>query len=112
MGTLGALEHLISLLLLLPAALACSSDLDCGSGDASAPGLCRDGVCQCGVGYAGNRPIDPTACTFSCAPEAVPDSVAFLREPNVTVGASGGNLVLEVQMAPYAKQMPAAGGGS
>ena len=95
------------LLLLLPAALACSSDLDCGSGDASAPGLCRDGVCQCGVGYAGNRPIDPTACTFSCAPEAVPDSVAFLREPNVTVGASGGNLVLEVQMAPYAKQMPA-----
>merc|ERR1739848_967814 len=91
--TLGALEHLISL---LP-----SHDADSSASSSSSsarrsrvffgPRLRvgrRDGVCQCGVGYAGNRPIDPTACAFSCAPEAVPESVAFLREPNVTVGAS------------------------
>ena len=48
------------------------------------------------VGYSGNRPIDPITCSLTCSPEAVPDAITFLNEPNVTVTASGGNLVLDV----------------
>jgi len=86
---------------------ACSLDADCGSADNSQPGLCVGGVCQCGIGFSGNQLVDPTACSLTCSPAPVPDSVAFLREPNVTVTASGGNVVLDVSMAPYLKQTPA-----
>ena len=88
-------------------AVACTSNLECGSADDSAPGLCENGICQCGVGYSGNQPIDPTSCSLVCAPPPVPDAVAFLKEPNVTVGASAGNLVMDINMDPYLNQIPA-----
>merc|ERR1711991_77444 len=55
-------------------ALGCTSNLECGSADDSAPGLCENGICQCGVGYSGNQPIDPTSCSLVCAPPPVPDA--------------------------------------
>merc|ERR1711991_866264 len=88
-------------------AVACTSNLECGSADDSAPGLCENGIYQCGVGYSGNQPIDPTSCSLVCSPPPVPDSVAFLKEPNVTVGANAGNLELDIEMDPYARQSPA-----
>lgn len=99
-------SRLVLLSLLVCAAFACSLDTECGSSDDSAPGRCVAGVCQCGVGYAGNILIDPTSCSLSCSPGAVPDSVAFLREPNVTVGAVKGNLVVDISLLPYARQTP------
>ena len=36
----------------------------------------------------------------------MPDSVAFLREPNVMVGATAGNLVLDISLLPYVRQTP------
>jgi hypothetical protein len=86
---------------------ACVSNDECGSADYTQPGLCVAGVCQCGFGYAGDRAIDPTRCSLSCSPPAIPDSIAFLNEPNVTVAASGGSLVVDVRLAPFLKQTPA-----
>jgi hypothetical protein len=83
------------------------SNDECGSADYTQPGLCVAGVCQCGFGYAGDRAIDPTRCSLSCSPPAIPDSIAFLNEPNVTVTASGGSLVVDVRLAPFLKQTPA-----
>jgi hypothetical protein len=34
------------------------------------------------------------------------DLVAFVREPNVTVGAAAGNLLLDISLLPYARQTP------
>lgn len=65
------------------------------------------GVCQCGFGYAGATLIDPASCALSCTPAALPDAVAFLAEPSVTVAAEAGSLTLGVDLAPYAKQTPA-----
>jgi hypothetical protein len=98
------LARVLLLALLLSAAVACFSDADCGSTDDSAPGRYQVGVCHCSVGYPSNILIDPALCTLSCLPAAVPDSVAFLREPNVTVGAAAGNLVLDISLLPYARQ--------
>lgn len=86
---------------------ACTTNGDCGSSDNTQSGLCVSGVCQCGIGFSGNQLIDPTSCSLQCSPAAVPDSVAFLIEPNVTVAADSGNLVLSVDMLPYLKQSPA-----
>jgi hypothetical protein len=88
------------------AALACLTDADCGSADNTQPGLCQSGVCQCGIGYAGSNAVDPTACSLVCSPPPVPDSVTFLNEPNVTLTASAGNLVMNVAFAPYLYQIP------
>jgi hypothetical protein len=99
-------DFLACFALLLSAAVACSSNANCGSTDDSAPGRCQAGVCQCGVGYTGNILIDPTLCTLSCSPAAVPDSAAFLRETNVTVRAAAGNLVPDISLLPYARQTP------
>ena len=101
--------HLLFLLfnLWVVAVSGCLSDADCGSADNTQPGLCQAGVCQCGIGYSGNRAVDPISCGLVCTPSAVPDSIAFLREPNVTVTAASGNLLLDVRMEPYLRQTPA-----
>ena len=98
---------LLHLLLFLSVAAACTVDTDCGSADNTQPGLCVAGVCQCGFGYAGATLIDPASCALSCTPAALPDAVAFLTEPSVTVAAEAGSLTLGVDLAPYAKQTPA-----
>ena len=87
--------------------VGCSSDAECGSGDYLQPGLCVSGVCQCGFGFSGNRPVDPLSCALACSPPALTDSVAFLIEPNVTVAANAGKLQLDVDMLPFLKQTPA-----
>jgi len=98
----------LSLLILAAAlfavALSCTSDADCGGPDQA--GLCSSGICQCGVGYSGNQLIDPTACTQSCSPPAVPDSQTFLNEPIIALGANSGLLQLNVSMDVYSKQIP------
>ncbi len=95
---------LLFLPLLMAIASACQSDADCGSADYSQPGLCLNDICQCGFGYAGNVPIDPATCAFACSPPPVSDSVVFLVEPNVTVAASAGKLVLDVALQPFLKR--------
>jgi hypothetical protein len=92
--------------LLLSVCVGCSSALDCGSLDYTQPGRCVSGVCQCGVGYSGDRLVDPFLCSLTCQPAPVPDAFTFLNEPNVTVTAVGGNLVFDVSMAPFLKQTP------
>jgi hypothetical protein len=71
-------------------ALPCTQNSDCGSQDATQPGLCVSGTCQCGFGYSPDRAIDPTSCSLTCSPPPVPDGTAFLLEPNVTVTAIAG----------------------
>jgi hypothetical protein len=89
--------------LLLSLCVGCSSNADCGSLDYTQPGRCVFGICQCGVGYSGNRLVI-LLCSLTCQPAPVPDSITFLNEPNVTVTAAGGNLVFDVSLAPFLKQ--------
>ncbi len=72
-------------------ASACTVPSDCGSTDGSQPGgLCVNSVCQCGFGFAGDKPVDPTSCSLTCSPLPVPDGVAFLNKPTIDVTAVGG----------------------
>jgi len=91
-------------LCMLHTALACQNDGDCGT--AGQAGRCQAGVCECGAGFSGSTPVDPATCSLTCTPPAVPDAVVFLVEPNVTVSAAAGNLVLAIELDPYLKQTP------
>ncbi len=91
-GCATALKMILVLFLavFLRATFACVIDTDCGSANNTAPGLCINSVCQCGFGFAGNKPVDPTSCAPACTPSPVPDGTAFFAEPNVTLSASSG----------------------
>jgi hypothetical protein len=80
---------LLALGLLSLASSACVGHTDCGSANNTAPGLCLNGVCQCGYGYSPAVPIDPSSCNFVCAPP-LPSGDTFLNEPEVVVTAIGG----------------------
>jgi hypothetical protein len=85
-------------------AQGCAVDADCGG--ANQAGLCVGGVCQYGVGFSGNQLIDPATCSLTCSPEAIPNAGVFLNEPNVTISALQGNLVMDVLLTPYLRQKP------
>merc|ERR1711916_214126 len=107
-GRAWILTMLVSLLLsLIPVALgSCLTNSDCGS--AVQPGLClgAEGICQCGFGYQGNVPLQPTACTFNCTPKEISSS-GFLNDPDVNITVQENELVLRVVLDPYAEQEPA-----
>jgi hypothetical protein len=46
------------------------------------------------------------ACSPVCTPPEVPDAVAFLREPVISFDAQAAQLVLEVRVDPYLRQLP------
>ncbi len=75
-------------MIIISPSAGCRRNVDCGSPDNTAPGLCVNSVCQCGVGYGGAL-IDPGSCLLACVPPPVPNG-AFLTEPNITVSASNG----------------------
>merc|ERR1712065_85355 len=109
-GRAWILTVLVSLFLsLIPVALGgCLTNSDCGSESNVQPGLClgAEGICQCGFGYQGNAPLQPTECIFNCTPKEISSS-GFLNELDVNITVQENQLILSVQPDPYAEQEPA-----